>query len=341
MRLGPLQYLVADCALALILRMDAAVSDITHQRMLNAIHMLSEDPAEQARKSTMHRQYIMHGTRLRDVLLRRSPTMSISLESSNEPVGALEPALVLADNDGLHNARSVDEVPQEIDDMLAELRREDELTGKDVQRPQLASPLMKDERLRSWAQRYSQLDPEVLPDDPVLQLNPTQVRAIALMLASRVSLVQGVSLILVIVFQSNTFARQPPGTGKTKTIIEAIRLLKRHFNVAHPLLVCTFTNLAVDNLVEGLVRAGLRPLRFGTARHTKLGTQASDYTVRARRDGHILGPQLDKLIADGEKLSKQMAILAVKRDQARIGVDRVRLDKMMSMCRVTCGKCVC
>ena len=104
--------------------------------------------------------------------------------------------------------------------------------------------------------------------------------------------------------------------------------------------MCTFTNLAVDNLVEGLVRAGLRPLRFGTARHTKLGTQASDYTVRARRDGHILGPQLDKLIADGEKLSKQMAILAVKRDQARIGVDRVRLDKMMSMCRVTCGKCV-
>ena len=30
----------------------------------------------------------------------------------------------------------------------------------------------------------------------------------------------------------------------------------------HPILVCTYTNAAVDNLVEGLVKAGLQPLRI-------------------------------------------------------------------------------
>jgi AAA domain len=33
--------------------------------------------------------------------------------------------------------------------------------------------------------------------------------------------------------------------------------------VHQPILVCTYTNTAVDNLVEGLVKAGLQPLRIG------------------------------------------------------------------------------
>jgi hypothetical protein len=33
--------------------------------------------------------------------------------------------------------------------------------------------------------------------------------------------------------------------------------------VKEPLLICTFTNVAVDNLVEGLAASGLKPLRIG------------------------------------------------------------------------------
>jgi len=33
--------------------------------------------------------------------------------------------------------------------------------------------------------------------------------------------------------------------------------------VIHPILVCTYTNVAVDNLVEGFVNAGLNPVRIG------------------------------------------------------------------------------
>ena len=40
--------------------------------------------------------------------------------------------------------------------------------------------------------------------------------------------------------------------GKTRVIIEAIKLLKLHWEVPFPILVCAHTNVAVDNLLEGL-----------------------------------------------------------------------------------------
>ena len=43
-----------------------------------------------------------------------------------------------------------------------------------------------------------------------------------------------------------------------------LRLSQREFDVAIPLLVCTYTNVAVDNLVEGLVAGGLHPVRVGS-----------------------------------------------------------------------------
>jgi superfamily I DNA and/or RNA helicase len=105
----------------------------------------------------------------------------------------------------------------------------------------------KDQRIQSWVKRHSLPKPIHIEGDPELRgMNATQIRAIAAMLGERFSLVQG-----------------PPGTGKTRTIVEALRLLKVHFSVPHPLLVCTYTNVAVDHLVEGLAAAGLRPLRFG------------------------------------------------------------------------------
>jgi hypothetical protein len=36
------------------------------------------------------------------------------------------------------------------------------------------------------------------------------------------------------------------------------------FRGPQPILVCTFTNVAVDNLVEGLAKAGVKPLRVGS-----------------------------------------------------------------------------
>ena len=105
-----------------------------------------------------------------------------------------------------------------------------------------------DQRIRSWYERYARDDPIRMDGDPDLGLNPSQLQAVAMMLKERVSLVQG-----------------PPGTGKTRTLVQTVSLLKRHFQVPHPILLAAHTNVAVDNLAEGCVKVGLRVVRAGSS----------------------------------------------------------------------------
>jgi hypothetical protein len=52
-----------------------------------------------------------------------------------------------------------------------------------------------DQRIQSWARRYSQPNPMIMEGDPPLDgLNASQVRAMATMISERMSLIQGVSL---------------------------------------------------------------------------------------------------------------------------------------------------
>jgi hypothetical protein len=51
-----------------------------------------------------------------------------------------------------------------------------------------------DMRIASWCKRYARIEPVRVEGDPVLDLNTTQVRAIAMMIGEHISLVQGVRL---------------------------------------------------------------------------------------------------------------------------------------------------
>ncbi|KAG5646157.1 hypothetical protein DXG03_004210 [Asterophora parasitica] len=161
-----------------------------------------------------------------------------------------------------------------------------------------------DMRIQSWARRYAQPDPVVVEGDPVLEgLNDTQRRAVATMIGERISLIQG-----------------PPGTGKTKTIIETVKLLKVHFEVPHPILVCTYTNVAVDNLVEGLVSAGVKALRVGSG--SSVRSSLVSHTLDYQLSIHPLAP---KLLA----IAKEEESLVTKLDDLK---SRIReADKLESM----------
>lgn len=143
------------------------------------------DPQKQLEQELRsHSDIILRGTYLRDSLLPKSAKpMSLIKEA-----GALDAPM-----------------------SDAQLKSELPLMGSGGNRTQVFDGVfIKDQRLMSWCKRYSRLDPIEVDGDPDLgDLNITQRRAIALMLAEKVSLVQG-----------------PPGTGKTRTLIEAIRLLK-------------------------------------------------------------------------------------------------------------------
>ena len=75
-------------------------------------------------------------------------------------------------------------------------------------------------------------------------LNRSQIDAIELALAAAdVAIIHG-----------------PPGTGKTTTVVELIR---QAIARGEKVLACAPSNLAVDNLLERLVRAGERAVRLG------------------------------------------------------------------------------
>ncbi|RDB23511.1 Regulator of nonsense transcripts 1 [Hypsizygus marmoreus] len=173
-----------------------------------------------------------------------------------------------------------------------------------------------DMRIQSWARRYAEVKPVVVEGDPVLDgLNPTQTRAMATMIGQRISLVQG-----------------PPGTGKTKTIIEAVKLLKVHFEVPHPILVCTYTNVAVDNLVEGLVNSGVKALRVGFGGSVR--SSLLEHTLDHKLSVHPLSPLLVKLVKSEEELVARIADLQSRLRDVREKVARgnaslsSRADKM-------------
>lgn len=149
-----------------------------------------------------------------------------------------------------------------------------------------------DQRIQSWAKRHSLPVPLRIEGDPDLgKMNSAQIRAIAAMVGERVSLVQG-----------------PPGTGKTKTIVEAIRLLKGYFEVPHPIVICTYTNVAVDHLVEGLAQAGLKPLRFGSVQ--RVSSALLEHTFEHKIQAHPLGPAHERALEEVKRCTEGILLHA-------------------------------
>ena len=79
----------------------------------------------------------------------------------------------------------------------------------------------------------------------------------------------------------------PPGTGKTTTLVEAIReTLMRESQV----LVCAQSNMAVDWISEKLIDRGVNVLRIGNP--TRVNDKMLSFTYERRFEGHPDYPQL-------------------------------------------------
>ena len=102
-------------------------------------------------------------------------------------------------------------------------------------------------------------------------LNPAQERAVNQVLRAKdVAIVHG-----------------PPGTGKTTTLVEAIReTLMREPQV----LVCAQSNMAVDWISEKLVDRGISVLRIGNP--TRVNDKMLSFTYERRFESHPDYPQL-------------------------------------------------
>ena len=146
--------------------------------MCHAIAQLHQDPrALQEDNSNPENELVLLGTHLRDVILR---SFSPSDDAHKpKPFQAADDASY-AGHDALDHSWKI---------------------GGDHK------GIFKDDmRIQSWAKRYSRVDPIRVEGDPELHgLNATQVRAIAMMVGERISLVHGVSVIFPSLFFSVFF----------------------------------------------------------------------------------------------------------------------------------------
>ena len=120
---------------------------------------------------------------------------------------------------------------------------------------------------------YSRQKPETFTFQPMHfpYLNPTQEQAVNEVLRAKdVAIVHGT-----------------PGTGKTTTLVEAIReTLMRESQV----LVCAQSNMAVDWISEKLVDRGINVLRIGNP--TRVNDKMLSFTYERRFEAHPDYPQL-------------------------------------------------
>ena len=118
-----------------------------------------------------------------------------------------------------------------------------------------------------------------------LTLNESQSRAISESVTRRLSLIQG-----------------PPGTGKTHTAVQLIKVWTRQ--ETGPILACADSNVAVDNLVGGLVDNDVRVVRIG--RPVKVREELRNSTLDALIDQHPDREEVKMMIDDVMSMSKEL-----------------------------------
>lgn len=96
----------------------------------------------------------------------------------------------------------------------------------------------------------------------------------------------------------------PPGTGKTTTLVQAIRLVLKNQEKAQKLLVTAPSNTAVDLLSEKLAQQGIKVVRIGNP--ARVNEEVQRYTLDNQIDNHMLFKDLKKYRKDAENF-RQMA----------------------------------
>jgi regulator of nonsense transcripts 1 len=176
---------------------------------------------------------------------------------------------------------------------------------KQASEPSILSPLHNPDKIKA-----------IMEDWP---LNGSQYQTIVDVLGRRLSLIQG-----------------PPGTGKTHTAIHLLLLLvKLYADENIPILATAYTNVATDNLLQGLRSHGVEALRLG--RPVKVRDELRDCTLQSHLERHPQRPMLDQL---REELSK------LKGDAYHDKLREIKLlettmtTEIVAKARVICTTCI-
>jgi KaiC/GvpD/RAD55 family RecA-like ATPase len=129
------------------------------------------------------------------------------------------------------------------------------------------------------------------PLPSLAHLNPSQREAIDAAVSQRMTLIQG-----------------PPGTGKTTTATHLLHLLASRGS--GPILATAESNVAVDNLLEGLLDLGVKALRVG--RPVKVREALRSATLDALLEDHPKQEELSFLQDELRKFKRELPSLKGK-----------------------------
>ena len=113
-----------------------------------------------------------------------------------------------------------------------------------------------------------EIDAVVAVKELTSSLNPSQLKALYRAIERPISLIQG-----------------PPGTGKTRTacnILSVLVAIEKDRTKTNKILACSHSNVAADNILEGLLRLGMNVVRIG--RPAKVRSALRKYTLDGMLD---------------------------------------------------------
>jgi regulator of nonsense transcripts 1 len=99
-----------------------------------------------------------------------------------------------------------------------------------------------------------------------------------------------------------TLIQGPPGTGKTYTAIELLAIMVKH-NVG-PILATADSNVAVDNLLQGLLDKGIRAIRIGQP--VKVREQLREATLAAQMAQHSMNEDIDAIFSENNEIKRSL-----------------------------------
>lgn len=148
-------------------RLDLGRPNLVYERMRNAISYLQHDAKEiHQTDAGSSSEYILQGTELRDVILRTFDPEETPWQNHTQ-------------------LQAPDDVTYPSHDVLNH-------EGRGKNDFAALGAFRNDQRILSWAKRYSRNHPIIMDGDPPIDLNDSQRKAMATMIGQRISLIQGV-----------------------------------------------------------------------------------------------------------------------------------------------------
>ena len=158
------------------------------------IHEVIGDFNQDAEKTTWH-EFVLHGTALRDLLLRGFRSGSVRCKDKGDSMVDDHDIDHDIDHDGTKNPTILDGIDENVNDAASARDPVEQELYEDEERRKNAGVFADDQRIQSWVRRYSMSPPMVMEGDmPLPGMNVSQVKAMASMIGNRLSLVQGVRI---------------------------------------------------------------------------------------------------------------------------------------------------